>query len=354
MPNRPILIGAAVLLLAAAACVCAPTLAGEPGAPKTDANPPAPAAPADPPPSTGAFTPGPCPFEFGAYDIDCGTLTVPERHANPDGPTLELAVAILRSPNRAPDPIVYLAGGPGGSAIWEVDIWLATPYVQTRDVILIDQRGTGFSSPTLNCPEEEEGQSNAVDRCYRRLRSEGIDLAAFNSAESAADVEMLRQALGIAEWNVVGVSYGTRLALTLMRDHGAAGGIRSVVLDSPYPPEVDAYTEQGVNTLRAFDVLLDGCAADPACSAAYPDLRETFYRLLVELEDNPVDFTAYDPEYDETIDYTLTGYDLLSEVFLAMYNTGDIPYLPKMIADIDRGDYTLIGDLYLGYWLGDS
>jgi len=197
-------------------------------------------------------------------DIECGYLLVPENRAKPGNtPTIELAFAIVYAPTEdvQPDPIIYLAGGPGGNAVADVESWLEIPYLGDRDLILLDQRGTGYSLPSLNCPEveagEEEveaGEDNGTEACRDRLIDEGVDLQAYNSAENAADVADLRVALEYDEWNLYGISYGTRLALTVMRDHPE--GVRSVIIDSVYPPEVSSC---GKNTGEIPRMCSIGC-----------------------------------------------------------------------------------------------
>src|SRR5262249_11696499 len=144
-----------------------------------------------------------------------------------------------------------------------------------RDFIFFDQRGTGYSQPELTCPErdalaptllagalsDEQSTQAIVDafqRCRDRLGVQGVDLAAYNSAASAADVNDLRLALGYSQLNLYGDSYGTRLALTVMRDFPQA--VRSVVLDSTYPLEVNLYTALAPNAERAFNALFDACS----------------------------------------------------------------------------------------------
>jgi len=184
-------------------------------------------------------------------------LTVPESRSNYTGKTIQLAVAILRSPNpqRGPDPVVFLAGGPGQGTLPLAALVAAgyAPTLAQRDIILIDQRGTGFSQPNLSCaqpmqtsgkrlpfgaatndrPAFIQAQVDDLITCGNRLRAAGIDLRAYNSAENSADLEDLRRALGYGPWNLVGVSYGSRLALTAMRYRPET--IRSMVLDSAVP-----------------------------------------------------------------------------------------------------------------------
>ncbi|MCA9925859.1 MAG: alpha/beta fold hydrolase, partial [Anaerolineales bacterium] len=214
-----------------------------------------------------------CQFdEPEGHDVTCGYLIVPEDRSQPNK-TIRLHVAIFasESDNPAPDPVVYLEGGPGGDALEAMPFTFDdnfAPLLADRDVIIFDQRGTGYSEPSLACPESIEADLDIIDEvvpleeeidisldaaaaCYNRLVDEGVNLAAYNSLENAADVNDLRIALGYDEWNLYGISYGTKLAMTTMRDHPE--GIRSVILDSPYPLSVSLTEDFPANAARAFD-----------------------------------------------------------------------------------------------------
>ncbi len=215
------------------------------------------------------------------YEVDCGDLTVPQNRAYPQGRTVRLHVAHFHSPNPNPpaDPVLYLVGGPGVSLLYDLDVlfYHFEGYLANRDVIVFDQRGTGFGWPALQCGVSN-GDSEAFARdCAAFYAAWGIDLEAFSSTESAADAEDLRVALDIDQWNVVGVSYGTRLAQVIARDH--PHGVRSVILDS-------VAELGGVNYGRFLDdaewvrQVLRDCADDPDCGAAYPDIVATFDNLL--------------------------------------------------------------------------
>ena len=151
------------------------------------------------------------------------------------------------------------------------------PLLADRDLVVFDQRGTGSTEPSLDCPEitqlnydyltrqfsvnERVAQDAAsATRCHDRLVKAGIDPSLATSAESAADVNDLRLALGYDQWNLYGVSYGTKLALTVMRDFPQ--GVRSVILDSVYPLQVNLYTAPPEDFDRALKVLFESCAAD--------------------------------------------------------------------------------------------
>jgi pimeloyl-ACP methyl ester carboxylesterase len=297
----------------------------------------------------GEFQYGDCPVRFANDRIECGTLTVPENRQDPNGREISLAVAIVRSASgQSQTPLVYLEGGPGGSAIiWADYLWLDSPFAQDRDIILLDQRGTGYSIPTLNCIEYDEfadepfldyRKENRILRdCHDRLLADGVDLNMYNSAASAADVEDLRLAMGYSQIDLFGSSYGTRLALTMMRDHPV--GVRSVILDSVYPPNVNAITEQPFITIQVLEILFQGCQADVACNQAYPQLENVFYSLITELNDKPAEFTYFDDYYDEEIDEVLYGNGVVDILIDSLYDTRLIPYLPAFIFALTKGQY---------------
>ena len=208
-------------------------------------------------PTEPAFSPGNCPFTPPrGTDPTCGYVSVPERRDRPDGRRIRLSVAVF--PALAAEkhpPLVYLEGGPGGEALDGLPFTYEEVFSflnEERTVVVFDQRGVGFSDPSLSCPElvdldfellDEDLSTDewlarrlpVLDGCRERWVDGGVDFSAYNSAESAADVADLRLTLGYDEWDLYGLSYGTRLALTVMRDHPE--GVRSVVLDSTYPPE---------------------------------------------------------------------------------------------------------------------
>jgi pimeloyl-ACP methyl ester carboxylesterase len=287
---------------------------------------------------------------------------VPEDRSAESGSehTVWLHVAIIHSTSETPepDPIVYLGGGPGGY-VSEYSFGIGRMFDninRSRDVIVFDQRGVGLSQPSLDCPEvdayvlemldenptleEERRRSQEVyQACHDRLVAQGINLSAYNSAENAADLDAIRRALGYDEWNLYGVSYGTRLALTAIRDHPE--GIRSVVLDSAVPLQADLLAEIGPNAERAMDLLFERCAADAACDSAYPELETVFFDLVARLNAAPITFRV------EPYDVLMDGDDLIGVLRQLLYISEVIPDLPKMLYDIDQQRYD-----DLAYWLG--
>jgi pimeloyl-ACP methyl ester carboxylesterase len=310
-----------------------------------------------------------CKFELpsglvNGKTIKCGILEVPLDRSDPQGQTTELAVAILPHTSQAgsTQPVIYLEGGPGGSALEYLYLTYDSyfkPFTDAGfDIILLDQRGVGYSTPTLDCPEEDqlfydlldndidgtiynEQEMNdmtiaALSACAADLSQE-VNLSNYDTDANAADVDDLRLALGYEKWNLWGVSYGTRLALEIMRDDPE--GIRSVILDSTYPPDVDLYSSQPDNLSRVFDVFFQGCANDPTCNETYPDLETTFYDTVARWNQEPVSFSTTDfidgKEYEVVID----GENLIDLLFQFLYSTETIPVLPKLITDISQGKY---------------
>lgn len=183
--------------------------------------------------------------DFGS-DVVCGTLTVPENRSKADGRTITLTVARYpaQSADPDPEPMVYLHGGPGGTILPYGETLRKLGINRDRDVILVSERGTLLADPHLGCPEfdevteESKGVSSldpalaarsvdAVRVCHDRLAAKGIDLTAYNTVENAADFADLRRAMGIESWHVYGVSYGTYVALQLIRDHPEGSAVWS-------------------------------------------------------------------------------------------------------------------------------
>jgi len=222
---------------------------------------------------------------LGDDTVECGQVTVPADWSAMNNDTIKLAVYRIpsTSPIPTPDPVVYLAGGPGGSGVGHVYNFStgSATYLRTRsDVIVIDQRGTGYSEPALYCPEAFKATDEAriidplvgYQACHDRLISEGVRFANYNSAYNAQDVNAVRKAFGYAEWNLYGVSYGARLALTAMRD--LPTGIRSVVLDSVFPVDINSIgADTPYSVYWTIEQISTNCANDTDCSSNIGDVK---------------------------------------------------------------------------------
>ncbi|TVR22509.1 MAG: alpha/beta fold hydrolase [Anaerolineaceae bacterium] len=303
-----------------------------------------------------------CPFPMPPGEVEdetliCGVIVVPEDRTNPNSPEIEIAFTILFATSETTyrfDPVIYLMGGPGGSAVFEVAGWTESAFRTERDVILVDQRGTGYSYPRLACddflfdldldpddPDFDAASEDAVRECAAYFRSLGFDLSQYNTVNNAHDIaDMMAifiEAGFFTDYNLFGVSYGTRLALEIMRNHPEH--VRTVIIDAVYPTNVAAYNELAVNTYRLLNHIFDDCAADSACNAAFPDLRTRFFGLIDRLNMGPADLGDFG---------LLSGDDLIGEIFSLSYNSMVVPYLPLMIDGIDRGDYRTLFAIWEG------
>ncbi len=279
-------------------------------------------------------------LEVDSEAYSCGLLHVPENRRNGAyGRMLELfVVRVAPVYDMGNPPVIYLDGGPGGAAsaaAWDV---LESALRQENELILIDQRGTGYSKPSLNCPEMDEaaeagGDSAALQHCRNRLLVEGIDLSAYNSANNAWDVQDLLVAMDIDAANIYGISYGTRLALTLARDFPAR--LRALILDGVYPPQAQLVSEQGKNGQGAFDQLFKDCANSPACASAYPNLREQFNATVDKLNESPAEVLDWNTYEEREMD----GVEWINYFFSLLYDSTVLPYLPAFIAAHADGDF---------------
>jgi len=314
-----------------------------------------------------AFHNAACPFKVGAgikegQGVRCGFLSVPEDYSRSQGPTIQLAVAIFKasSPPASSFPLLYLQGGPGGGLLNDLGSLLTSTnlseFSQGHDLVLLDQRGTGYSKPSLACKELNDLQYTTLDEnlsrsqnvavyvqaaraCHDRLQKSGIDLNAYTTIANATDVHNLIHALNYKQADLYGASYGTRLELTIMRLFPS--DIRSVVLDSTVPTTQILDTSVPGDTQRVFNVLFQGCASDASCNSRYPHLQNVFYKLVDDLNAKPVTFQ--DPKYGPVL---LNGDNFASWLFSAFYATSLIPALPEIITQTSVGDYAPLAQVY--------
>ncbi|MBN8431399.1 alpha/beta fold hydrolase [Microbulbifer salipaludis] len=287
-------------------------------------------------------------------------MEVPENHDKPAGRKIQFPVVRFFAEIRDPDkePLLHLgAGGPGASMGLEPENasdWLWVNYAgmtveNGRDLIVIDPRGTGMARPKLACDEfikdanlaftrnlstDEESRvfTYSMERCYTRL-SATADLAHYNSATVARDVEALRQALGIPKLNLYGVSYASRYALTIARDFPES--VRALVLNSAVFPEI-IYTQQlPEDVIAAYQRGLDYCSQDAACKKQYPDLKRRLEALVEELDEAPLTVETGNIHPGERYPFLLTGQRLLRVLFQALYDERFYKELPAIIEELE-------------------
>lgn len=313
------------------------------------------------------FEPASCPWKLPDGQVEgqtvrCGFAVVPEEHRDPTGPTIALPVAVFKSAsaNPAPDPLVYIEGGPGGAVQDTLTYLLASDLpalTANRDLIVYDQRGVGFARPNLACPEvtaqdladaslqlspDEKASRDiaAIGKCRDRLTAWGINLGAYTSAEGAADLNDIRAVLGYAKLNLLGVSYGTRVALTMMRDF--PGAVRGAVLDSSVPLQANLIEDDGSNFDRSFTLFFAACVADPTCNANHPTLRADYEATVARLNTQPITTPVRDDKSGATVPVVVDGVELTSLIAQMLYDKSAARLIPQLIMQVRRGDTTLL------------
>ena len=305
-----------------------------------------------------------------ARQARCGWLVVPENRSRADSRMINLPVVTFpaREQTAKADPILYISGGPGSRARigerWEIAVWLERldRIPPEHDLIVLGLRGTGRDKPDLNCPKLtdprvwggaganpppvdvlEKNFIEATIECRDKLLSEGFDLTAYNSRETAADIADLRRSLGIESWNLYGVSYGTRIALTVMRHH--LEGVRSLLLDSAFPPEALYTADQARDLQSVLRRLFEDCTKSEFCRENYPDLEAKFEGLLDRFEKEPIELSVGAGSYWPPMPLTVDEEIFLHIVFGALYWWSDTEMLPRTIEEASAGDFASLKKL---------
>jgi pimeloyl-ACP methyl ester carboxylesterase len=284
-----------------------------------------------------------------ATPAQCGTLEVPENRDQPDGRKVKIAIAVLPANTLSPrpDPLFILAGGPGQAASHLGPLAAQLVLVRKdRDLVLIDQRGTGRSSP-LECaafkPDDDVETALELDpvpkakECVEELAAKGIDATQYTTAAWVADLDAARAALGYAKVNLWGGSYGTRAALEYLRRH--PDRVRGMVLDGVAPPGLRVVLDVWPTRDAVLTEVLDACAASPACRKAQPDLGATLAAIHKRLEPNGRDVTLADPRTGEPHTWQLTFDHVLAALQPLLYLPELQALLPVVLARAAEGDY---------------
>lgn len=268
----------------------------------------------------------------------CGTLAVPLDPAAPDGPAIEIFVARLGafSAEPRPDPLLLISGGPGQST---VDFYLQMRGAfeaarRDRDLILVDQRGTGRSAEGFACevPDDlsldtavSEALARVVDACVAELDH---DPRFYTTSVAVHDLERVRVALGIEMWNVYGVSYGTRVAQHYLRQYPER--VRSLVLDGVVPPPLALGPDVAREAQRALEQIFARCAADAQCGARFAALPQLFAEVLTRLDAGAADETDPSP---------ISALELRTLVRFMSYSAATVALLPVLISEAHAGNY---------------
>lgn len=286
-------------------------------------------------------------------DAKCGVLVVPEDRDNPAGRQLELNIAVIPAIKRSPqpDPLFLLAGGPGQSAIeaYPAMIPLLFQIHEDRDIVLVDQRGTGKSNP-LRCLTPEDDLLSE-EQMYAKLKAcpdtLDADLRFYHTEIAMTDLDAVRSALGYEEINIYGASYGTRAALTYLRMFPQH--VRTVTLDAVVDSNFVMYMDSAEDGQQALEAFFQRCEKDEACKAAFPKLRSEFASLLDRLEETPAEITIPHPLTNKPLELNVTSEMITNMVFNTMYSPEIVATLPLSIheAYADENYVPLVSQAYL-------
>lgn len=278
-------------------------------------------------------------------NAQCMDMEVPLDYGQPQGRKIQLHVAVIPASGKAPqpDPLFFFAGGPGQSAVAStLPMWpVFSKVLQHRDVVLIDQRGTGRSTP-LKCPLEESLELVADDALLRRktrecLEQQQLDVRYFTSRQAVADVDLVRKALGYGQINLMGVSYGTRMAQLVLREYPER--VRSIILDAVLPLEVVVGIDFADNLAASLQKLFLHCATEDGCSQAFPELEDDWRRYLALSLDEERQMHMEHPRTGESLELEVSRQGLDAAVRMLSYASETRTLLPLLIHAAAQGDW---------------
>lgn len=288
------------------------------------------------------------PFGVQHTQARCGTLSVPENPAEPDGPQIELNVAVVPADRPAPEPsaVALLAGGPGQAAT-EAFAGMEGAFSglnESRDILLVDQRGTGSSNP-LDCafePEElwdveisREETHRLVRRCLNGL--DGADPRFYTTPIAMDDLDRVREALGYERLDLVGVSYGTRAAQVYLRRH--PDRVRSMVLAGSVPMDEYLGLAHAANLERALNAMFEDCVETQECARAFGDPRVALDAVMARISEAPADLALAHPTTGKRTELTLGRDGVAGAIRLLSYTPEGQALLPLLVSDAhDSGE----------------
>ncbi len=291
---------------------------------------------------------------FPGIKARCGTLERNENPDDPESPPLELFVAVVPALTLEPepDPFVPIAGGPGqASTEFYAAFRDAFEMVRrNRDIVLLDQRGTGQSA-ALQCETDDDiiaGQFSReetiaeIERCLGELPH---DPRFFTTSIAVRDLEALRQALGYPQFNLYGISYGSRVAQHFLRRYPQS--TRTVVLDGVVPPQLALGPAIAIEAQNAIDRIFDRCAEDDDCAQAFPDIRENFQRLKTLLDEQAVTVTLPDPLTGEPKEIRFGRHEMAGAIRLLSYHPSSVAVIPVLINEAVAGNFAPLASQFL-------
>jgi len=269
---------------------------------------------------------------------ECGWMEAAENPDEPEGRQIKIRVARIPASGRVtePDPLVFFAGGPGQAATesWPIIAGALRKVNETRDILLVDQRGTGQSNP-LKCPEialdealaqEWEELGRITQECLDSLDG---DPRFYTTTIAMHDIDAARAAMGYEQVNLFGGSYGTRAAQVYLRLFPER--VRTIVLDGVVPQTLALGTEHAVKLDQSIYRVLRACDADPLCGESFPDTSGKLSSLILSLQENPVEITVDHPTTGEPFELTFNREVLSTALRFLSYSADSQAMLPLLI-----------------------
>lgn len=308
------------------------------------------------------------PCQLGSATAQCGTLKVYENRAARSGRMIVLRVAVIKasSGQPAPDPIFYLAGGPGEAATEDAARGQQFPYSlsENHDLVFVDQRGTGGSNRVLvptNPPDftgltSEEMDARAKAWVEEYLEEIDMDPRFYTTSAAMDDLDEVREALGYDKINLVGYSYGATAAQYYLRQHEEH--VRTVFLYGGSLLDIPVFERWALNSQRALDKTIELCLADPTCQAGFPNLRAEFSEIMARLAAEPVTGVITNAQNSEPVNFNFTP-DLFAAIIRTMLKDAkNSPQLPLLIhRAYQEGDFSKFTEFYANNgteWWGDQ
>lgn len=294
-----------------------------------------------------------CYVEGVSDRLNCGFVTVPENPNKPDGKQIQVHYVVLPAVKNVnhEEALLAIAGGPGQSAIDNAAGFdaMLSKVRQQRDILLIDQRGTGRSN-LLTCDEGaqsplsfDDDNADTLAETQKCLAKIDADVTQYGSLNAIKDFEAVRQHLGYKKLHVYGISYGTRMAQLYMRLYPAH--LATVTLDGIVPMQ-QSVLEIGASIDRGFDLLFKDCQETTACHAQYPELKAEFDQVAASLAKAPVMENVYDPVTGEKTMLTMTRGKFYGSIRMALYQANVRALVPHAIHQAAKHNFQPILGLY--------
>ena len=299
------------------------------------------------------LAPTPCEFRGVPFEARCAILHVPEDPDNPDGRVIPLRIVILpaESENPEPDAMFTFAGGPGQAATEVAGAYTQTMagIRRTRDIVIVDQRGTGTSNP-LRCEfENPEHRTQllftwrfppaSLEQCSDDLMQRA-NLRLYHSWIAAADIDQVREWLGYPQINLYGGSYGTRMAQTYLARF--TDRTRTVTLRAVAAPGGMLPLENPGDGQASVELVFDECREEPDCAEAFPNLENDLKTVIQTLEATPATVKVLDPVTRDSADITITRSVFAGALRRLLMSGEAIPTVPLVVNRAAQGDYSLL------------